>query len=117
VVGSEAVRWPLVHSDDLADLYALALERSPPGESYIGAAVDGLAVGRIARAFARRFGASNEAPEIISEDATAAEFGEWARGRAMDQRLSGDKARRELGWTPRHVDPEGEIGLISAVSE
>jgi len=39
----------------------------------------------------------------------AAELGEWARGYALDQRLSGDKARRELGWAPRHLDPEGEI--------
>ena len=30
VVASEAVRWPLVHADDLAQLYALALERAPP---------------------------------------------------------------------------------------
>jgi nucleoside-diphosphate-sugar epimerase len=41
VVGSEAVRWPLVHSEDLAILYALALERAPAGSSYIGAAVEG----------------------------------------------------------------------------
>lgn len=109
VVESEAVRWPLVHSEDLACLYALALERGTPGESYIGAAVEGLPVGRIARAFARRFGARN-APEIISVDAIAAGLGEWARGYALDQRLSGDKARRELGWVPRHLDPESEIG-------
>jgi nucleoside-diphosphate-sugar epimerase len=108
VVGSEAVRWPLVHSDDLALLYALALERSPPGESYIGAAVEGYPVGRIARAFARRFG-TKPTPEIVSEDAITAELGEWARGYALDQQLSGDKARRELGWVPRYLDPEGEI--------
>lgn len=109
VVGSEAVRWPLVHAEDLAQLYALAMERSPPGESYIGAAVEGFPVGRIARAFARRFGVKHEAPEIISVDAIAAKLGEWARGYALDQRLSGDKARRELGWAPRHRDPEDEI--------
>ena len=109
VVGSETVRWPLVHSEDLAHLYALALERSPPGESYIGAAIEGLPVGRIARAFARRFGAKHDTPAIVSVDAIATELGEWARGYALDQRLSGDKARRELGWAPRHLDPEGEI--------
>jgi nucleoside-diphosphate-sugar epimerase len=109
MVGSEAVRWPLVHSADLAQLYALALERAAPGESYIGAAIDGFPVGRIARAFARRFGARHEAPAIVSGDAIAAELGEWARGYALDQQLSGDKARRELGWAPRHLDLEGEI--------
>jgi nucleoside-diphosphate-sugar epimerase len=111
VVESEAVRWPLVHADDLAQLYALALERGAPGESYIGAVIEGLPIGRIARAFARHHLTGHEAPQIVTADAIAAELGEWARGYALDQRLSGDKARRELGWTPRHLDPEGEIGL------
>jgi hypothetical protein len=66
-------------------------------------------VGRIARAFAKRFAARDQTPQIISADAAAAEWGEWARGYARDQRLSGDKARRELGWQPMHLDPEDEI--------
>ena len=110
VVGSETVRWPLVHSDDLATLYALALERAPARSSWIGAANDGVMVGRIARAFARRFGTRDQDPQIISADAAAAEWGEWARGYARDQRLSGEKARRELGWRPMHLDVEREIG-------
>jgi nucleoside-diphosphate-sugar epimerase len=109
IVESETVRWPLVHREDLAQLYALALERAPTGASYIGCAIDGLAVGRIARAFTKRFGTRHQAPQIVSADAIAAELGEWARGRALDQRLSGAKARRELGWQPRHLDPEREI--------
>ena len=113
VVESEAVRWPLVHADDLAQLYALALERGTPGESYIGVAIEGLPIGRIARAFARHHLTGHEAPEIVTADAIAAELGEWARGYGLDQRLSGEKARRELGWAPRHLDPEGEIGLGS----
>ncbi len=111
VVESEAVRWPLVHSADLAALYALALERAPARSSYIGAAIEGLAVGRVARAFARRFGADQE-PEIISSGAIAAELGDWAKGYALDQQLSGAKARRELGWTPKHLDPEREIASL-----
>jgi nucleoside-diphosphate-sugar epimerase len=110
VVESEAVRWPLVHADDIASLYALALERAPKGASYIGAAIEALAVGRIARAFARHFRTRQLAPEIISTEAITAELGEWARGFARDQRLCGAKARRELGWQPKHVDPEREIG-------
>jgi nucleoside-diphosphate-sugar epimerase len=111
VVGSEAVRWPLVHSEDLATLYALALENASARSSYIGSAIEGLAVGRIARAFAKRFGTLQQEPEIISAGATAAELGGWARGYALDQRLSGAKARRELGWAPTHLDPEREIAL------
>ncbi len=109
VVGSEAIRWPLVHSDDLATLYALALERAAARSTWIGAANDGVTVGRIARAFAKRFGTPDQDPQIMSADAAAAEWGEWARGYARDQRLSGAKARRELGWRPRHADVEAEI--------
>ncbi len=109
VVGSESVRWPLVHADDLASLYALALERAPARSTWIGATNDGAAVGRIARAFARRFGTRDQDPQIMSADAAAAEWGEWARGYARDQRLSGAKARRELGWRPIHVSPLSEI--------
>jgi nucleoside-diphosphate-sugar epimerase len=112
VVESEQVRWPLVHSEDLARLYILALERAPAGASYLGAAIDGLAVGRIARAFARRFGTRHTPPQIVSTDAVAAELGEWARGYALDQRLSGAKAQRDLGWSPRHLDPEREIAQL-----
>jgi hypothetical protein len=67
---------------------------------------------RIARAYAKRFGTRHPDPQIISSDATAAELGEWARGYALDQRLSGAKARRDLGWTPKHLDPEREIALL-----
>jgi nucleoside-diphosphate-sugar epimerase len=112
VVAGETVRWPLVHSEDLATLYALALEQAPARSSYIGAAIDGLAVGRIARAFAARFGTPRQAPQIISADAIATELGEWARGYGLDQLLSGAKARRELGWTPIHLDPEGDIARL-----
>jgi nucleoside-diphosphate-sugar epimerase len=112
IVGGENVRWPLVHSHDLAVLYRLALERSDPRESYLGAGVEGLPVGRIARAFAKRFNTRNAEPDVITADAVAAELGDWARGYALDQRLSGDKARRRLGWQPRHLDPEAEIAAL-----
>jgi hypothetical protein len=46
VVASEAIRWPLVHSDDLAALFALALERAPAGSNYIGAVSRAVRSGR-----------------------------------------------------------------------
>jgi nucleoside-diphosphate-sugar epimerase len=112
IVERAELRWPLVHSEDLASLYALALEQAPARSSYIGAAIEGLAVGRIARAFARRFATRHQTPQIISADAVAAELGQWARGFALDQRLSGAKARRGLGWTPVHLDPLAEIARL-----
>jgi nucleoside-diphosphate-sugar epimerase len=113
VVGGENVRWPLVHSGDLASLYALALERGVARESYIGSAIDGLPVGRIARAFARRYGGLDRKLQVICADEISAELGDWARGYALDQQLSGEKARSSLGWKPAHLDPESEIAAIT----
>ncbi|MBX9943999.1 MAG: NAD-dependent epimerase/dehydratase family protein [Reyranella sp.] len=102
VVGSESVQWPLVHCDDLADLYALVLDHAPRRSSYLGAAIDAFPVGRIARAFAHDV-------EIVSTDEIARDLGEWARGYACNQRLSGARARRDLGWAPKHQDPERDV--------
>ena len=113
VTASENVRWPLVHSEDLAELYALAIERAPKGSSYIGAAIEGFPIGRIARAFAARRGTRHLEPQIISADEIATELGEWARGYALDQLLSGARAQAELGWRPRHLDPEAEIAALA----
>jgi nucleoside-diphosphate-sugar epimerase len=103
LVGSRAVHWPLVHCEDLATLFALVIEKAPAGSSYIGSAIDGFAVARIARLFTKG------KPIVMEDDAIAAELGEWARGYACDQRLSGHKARAELGWVPVHQDPEADI--------
>ncbi|MBR0757190.1 NAD-dependent epimerase/dehydratase family protein [Bradyrhizobium jicamae] len=111
IVGREQIRWPLVHSEDLAALYALALEHAPAGSSYIGAAIESYPVGQIASAFAKRFGGP-QTPEIVSTDTIATELGEWARGYGRDQHLSGAKARSELGWRPSHLDPEPEIANL-----
>lgn len=104
IVGSEAVRWPLVHCDDLAELYALALEHALAGSSYLGVAIESMPVGEIARTVARHQGIAAPVLETLSEDGAAREFGEWARGYACNQRLSGARARHELGWMPRHRD-------------
>lgn len=112
VVGGAQVSWPLVHREDPAILYRLVLERAPPGESYIGSAIDGLALGRIAAAFARRFGLPQQRPQVIAGEQIVAQLGAWARGYGRSQRLSGAKARSALSLEPRHLDPEGEIAAL-----
>lgn len=109
IVGGEHVHWPLVHADDLAVLYRLVLERGAAGASYNGAAVAGLPVGSIVRAIASRHGLTAPELRIVGADAIAAEKGEWARGYGLDQQMSGDKARRELGWRPVHGEPLREL--------
>lgn len=108
VFGDEQVRWPLVHRTDIGELYALALEQAPRGESYNGAAIDSIPVGVLARAMAHRVGAE-PIPLVRPVEEAVKEFGGWARGYAIDQRMSGAKARRQLGWSPLHTDPIVDI--------
>lgn len=104
VIGSEQVVWPLVHAEDLAELYLRVLEKAQPGSVYNGSAMDGLAVAEIVAAVARQVGTGRPDIRIVSADRAAERLGEWARGYAISQRLSGGKARRELGWKPVHGD-------------
>ena len=95
VVESEEIRWPLVHREDLAHLYALALERAPARSSCIGAAIDGLAVGRIARAFAKR--TPHQEPDIISVAEISGRtrgVGEGLRVRPAAEQREGDGRSR-----------------------
>jgi len=108
IFGHENVRWPMVHRADIGELYTLALEHAERGASYNGAAVDSITVGALARAMARRAGVETT-PLVRPIDEAVAEFGEWARGYAMDQRMSGARARRELAWLPVHCDPIADI--------
>ena len=108
VFGNENIRWPMVHRADIGELYALALERAPRGASYNGAAVDSITVGALARAMARRAGVE-PTPLVRSIDEGVAELGEWVRGYAIDQRMSGAKARRDLRWLPLHTDPLADL--------
>lgn len=96
VVGSTRVLWPLVHADDLAELYLKVVEDEGFAGQVIGVADEGVPVGDLAR----RFGGVPEV-QVVPEDLVAAERGEWARGFARSQRMSGDLARTRLGWRPR----------------
>lgn len=109
VVEREDVHWPIVHADDLAVLYRLVLEHGVPGGMYNGAAVEDITVGALARAVAARYGSPACMVEVVTADAVAAAEGEWMRGYALDQRMSGDKARRELGWRPVHAAPLDDV--------
>jgi len=102
-------RWPVVHRDDLAVLYRLALQAAAAGERYCAAAEDGVRVGDMVAALHARFGIVAE-PRVRTAAAVMAEYGDWALGPTLDQRMSGAKAMRELDWTPRHRDILSEIG-------
>lgn len=108
VVGGEKVRWPLIHSEDLARLYVLMLEKGKQGDVYNAAAMHGVAVGTIARAIAHQCGIPGD-PVVCDTETAMAEIGSWAEGYALDQQMSGEKAIKRLGWAPKHVDVFADI--------
>jgi len=92
LIGDGEYHWSFVHVDDLADLFLLALGRSPAGELYLAA--DGPP--RKAKDVAAAAGCSSymtlpQAREVM---------GPLADALVMDQQVGSTKAGRLLGWKP-----------------
>lgn len=101
VIGQGLNRWSTVHIDDLVDLYVLALEKAPPGAFYFAENGEASFAG-IGEAIAARLGLGNIASIDADEAARM-----WGPARAYftygsNSRVRAARARRELGWTPRH---------------
>lgn len=101
VVKNESIRWPLVHRLDLAKVYALMLERGLKGDVYNAATNHGVTIGEITRSIAARLGI-HSTPVVCETSNAIVEMGSWAEGYALDQQMSGDKARVSLGWHPEY---------------
>jgi nucleoside-diphosphate-sugar epimerase len=102
-VGTGRNRWPLVHVDDLADLYLLALEKAPPGTLLLGVHGPSLPVSEIAAAASRGAGAGGRTVATPLEEARK-KIGAYADALALDQQASGRRAQELLGWKPRRPD-------------
>jgi nucleoside-diphosphate-sugar epimerase len=115
-VGDGRNHWSLVHVDDLAELYALALERAPAGALLNGVAGPPLRVRHLAEAAAE--GAGFEMPPEPWPVAEAAlELGaDDADGVTRDHRISGERARRLVGWEPPARSPLEELRAQAAGS-
>ena len=98
--GDGSQHWSLVHRDDLADGYALAFEHGTSGERYLLADESRHTVKEMAEAVAKATRAkavSKPAAELVKELGPAGEV------LLNDLTVSSAKARRELGWVPRHL--------------
>jgi nucleoside-diphosphate-sugar epimerase len=98
-VGDGLNRWTTVHAEDLADLYALALERAPAGSVYNGVHGAPTPLVEIARAASEAAGAEGRV-EAWPLDEARSTLGAFADAIACDQVVSGEKAKSELGWRP-----------------
>jgi nucleoside-diphosphate-sugar epimerase len=97
-----------VHTDDLADLYALALERAPAGSVFNGAHGSAPRLVEIARAASELGGAGGRVAAWPLDEARKVLWG-FADAIASDQIISGEKAKRELGWNPRRASIIDEL--------
>lgn len=99
-VGDGENRWPFVEVDDLAQLYVLALEKAPPGSLYLAAHGPSYRVREVAEAASIGAGAKGKTQATPLEEARKTMYA-FADALVLDQQVSGEKAKKELGWSPR----------------
>ncbi len=104
-VGDGRQRWPTVHVDDLAELDVLALDAAP-GTLLHASAGPSVTAREVAEAAAGAHGARAEPWPL---EAARATLGAFADALALDQQVSGERARRLLGWKPRRPDVLWEL--------
>ena len=95
-VGAGENHWPLVHIDDLAELYVRLVERAPAGSVYYAADASRLTQREIAEAAARAAGKDGKI-QPQQPDGTP-----YQEALTLDQQISSEKARNDLDWRPRH---------------
>jgi nucleoside-diphosphate-sugar epimerase len=98
--GDGSQHWSLVHRDDVADGYALALEHAASGERYLLADESRHTVKQLAEAVAT---ATNSKPVPWPAADLVRTHGPLGEALLNDLTVSSAKARRELGWVPRHL--------------
>ncbi len=99
-VGDGKNRWPFVHVEDLAQLYVLALEKAPAGALYNAAHGPSYRVAEVAQAASLGAGANGKTESWPLDEARKT-LHAFADALVLDQQISGDKAKTELGWSPR----------------
>jgi nucleoside-diphosphate-sugar epimerase len=98
--GDGSQRWPMVHRDDVADAYLLALEHGKAGERYLLADESRYRVKQMAEAAASAAGATAKS---WPADDVVVTLGLFGKALLNDLQVTAAKARRELGWVPRHT--------------
>ena len=107
IIGDGGNRWSFVHVDDLADLYVRALG-APAGTLLFAAHGPEHRVREVAEAASRAAGAGGKVETVPLAEARKT-MGAFADALALDQRISGDRARRLTGWQPRAPEVLAEL--------
>jgi nucleoside-diphosphate-sugar epimerase len=91
-IGDGANHWALVHVDDIAELYALALN-APAGSVYAGAGGQNPTLAEIAGALSHAAGCPGKIVHLTAAEAEE-RMGPIAEAYALDQQFSGARARQ-----------------------
>ncbi len=92
--------WSLVHVEDVADAYRLGLEHAAAADRFLLADGSSFTVRELAESVAVATGAtarSKPADEVLRDQ------GDYGRALLASLKINAAKARRELGWVPRHT--------------
>lgn len=108
-VGSGENHWPLVHVDDLAELYVRLVERGPAGSIYYAADASRLTQREVAEAASRAAGKDGKV------QAQQPDGSPYHEALMLDQQVSSEKARNDLDWRPRHESFIGEAAQLFSV--
>ncbi|MFD9904164.1 NAD-dependent epimerase/dehydratase family protein [Streptomyces sp. NPDC059063] len=99
-VGAVTTRWPMVHVDDLAELYALTLAKGDAGALLHGVAWESVPAAAVAAAADVAAGGTGRAEPWSLAEAAEAVGAPFAEALAVDQVVSGRRAVERLGWRP-----------------
>jgi nucleoside-diphosphate-sugar epimerase len=107
--GDGSQHWSMVHRDDVAEAYRLGLEHANAGDRFLLADGSTHTVRELAEAVARVTGATAK-PWAAAEVVQA--LGPYGTALLSSARVSAAKARRQLGWVPRHTSFVAEIDSL-----
>lgn len=109
VVGSGQQHWAMVHVDDLAELYLLAMESEAGATTFIGAADDNPTAYEICQALSHAAGLEGRVATESDQDSLD-RIGPVAAALLLDQQADGARARKQLGWNPSRPTLLDSIG-------
>jgi len=99
-IGPGENSWTFVDVDDLADLYALIVEKGVAGQIYHGAHGAPVKVKDFAEQVAKAYGLAGKIKTVPVEEARQG-LGFIADALTLDNQIDAAKTKRDLGWQPR----------------
>ncbi len=98
LMGSEHIRWPLIHREDTATAYLAIARASDPAGVFNLVAEQGVPIGEIARVLGAQAGVKTP-PAILPRKWALRQHGIWAEGPMLDLQMRSTRMA-DLGWAP-----------------